>query len=364
MSFDPAAPLRHVSVANALIVPFGSDKVKGVRRSAGVLDSAGQTIAMATCWRDSAQAVTKAPPALPATRTLSGKWLFGGMLYAHFGHFLCESTARLWGVSLAPDIQGVVFLPKPRLGRAKRLVDPLRPWFAMAGVDLPVEAPMEPVHVETLLIPEQGFGTGDMVAGRPEYRDWARRAFGAGIAAEGGEKLYISRSRLYSKRGRILGEAAFEAMLADHGYDIFHPQDHAIDVQVARYKAARQLISTDCSALHLAAFFAEPGDQVAILARRPGSTIDDFLAQYHQLVGITPHVTNHLTRIHHLEGARLAQMSEVYAEVDYPAVITDLATGGFVPPGTQWDGPSRAELDAELAHWAAAQGSALIEAEV
>ncbi len=359
MGFDPDLPLRHAVIDNAVVLSFGGGKARSVSRPAGVFDAAGIYQPLAQCWRDS-RGHTTAPAPAPApdqiTDTLRGTWLFGGMLYAHFGHFLCESTARLWGLDL-PGLRfdGVIFHPKARLPRMSRLINPTRPWLAVAGCALPVAAPPDPVRIERLVVPEQGFGTGDMVAGRPEYRDFIRRRFGANIAPQGGERLYISRSRLYSKRGRILGEVFLEAALAAEGFEIFHPQDHAIEVQVARYKAARTVISTDCSALHLSALFARPTDRVAILARRPGPTIDDFRAQYAAFCGLAPSIISHLTALHSLEGARLAQMSEIYAEVDFAALRQSLIDAGFIG-GAAWALPDRATLLAELALYAERQG--------
>lgn len=359
MAFDAKQPLRHDVVDNAVILSFGGGKARSVSRPAGVFDASGTYQPLAQCWRDS-RGQTTAPAAAPdpdqITDTLRGTWLFGGMLYAHFGHFLCESTARLWGLDLPGEtFAGVVFHPKARLPRMSRLINPTRPWLAVAGCALPVAAPPDPVRVERLVVPEQGFGTGDMVAGRPEYRDFIHRRFGASIVPEGGDRLYISRSRLYSKRGRILGETFLETALVAEGYEIFHPQEHPIEVQIARYKAARVVISTDCSALHLSALFARPTDRVAILARRPGPTIDDFRAQYAAFCGLQPTIVSHLTALHVLDGAKLAQMSEVYAEVDFAALRQSLIDGGFIA-GAPWACPERSDLLAELAVYAERQG--------
>ncbi len=359
MVYDAHKPLSHRVVDDAMIVAFGGGKARSVSRPAGVFDAQGNYIPLSQCWRDS-RGHTTSPSAPPKdeqiTQRLTGTWLFGGMLYAHFGHFLCESTSRLWGLDL-PEIEydGVIFHPKVRLPRMSRLIGPTKPWLAVAGCDLPVSAPPDPVRVDRLVIPEQGFGTGDMVAGRPEYRDFIHRRFGRSVKACGAEKLYISRSRLYSKRGRILGEPFLERALAAEGYEIFHPQEHTIEEQIARYKAARVVVSSDCSALHLSALFAKPNDRVAIIARRPGPTIEDFRAQYHMFCGLVPVCMSHLTAVHSFEGAKLAQMSEVYAEVDFAALRSNLVNAGFIA-GKPWDLPSPSDLRGELHQYAERQG--------
>ena len=94
---------------------------------------------------------------------------------------------------------------------------------------------------------------------------------------------------------------------------------------------------------------------MAILARRPGPTIDDFRAQYRAFCGLEPLVVSHLSALHSLEGAKLAQMSEVYAEVDFAAVRQSLSEAGFIAD-LPWELPSQNDLRAELAVYAERQG--------
>jgi hypothetical protein len=101
--------------------------------------------------------------------------------------------------------------------------------------------------------------------------------------------------------------------------------------------------------LHLAAFFARSNTKVAIIARRPGSTVDDFTNQYRSFAGVMPQVLSCIGRLHCCYGAKLGQMSEVYSEVDFPALQGRLATLGFVGTAATWQNPSAALIAAELA---------------
>lgn len=345
------APLTVERVEGALVVPFGAGREKGISRPAGVFDRAGRPVRRAQCLRDFGQKVTT-PPMLPdpaeGEGVLPGTWLFGGMLYGHFGHFLCESTARLWALEEAgPGIDGVLFHPKKRATWPQRFLRPIRPWLAIAGLRGAVELPMQPCRVERLLVPDQAFGTGGMIGGTPEFHRFVRSRFGAGIAASGAEKIYISRSHLFAKRGRILGEPWLEARMQAEGYSIFHPQEHPIEAQIAQYKAARVIVSTDCSALHLAAFFARPEDRIAIVLRRPGRTVQDFVTQYRCFSGVEPVVIDCLRGLHSYDGAKLSQMSEVFSEIDPGALQEALAAAGFLT-GPADPGPAPEEIAAEL----------------
>lgn len=355
-------PLKVQVVPDALVVGFGEGAARGIARPAAVFDANGVPVARAVCRRDSRLKVTSTPP-LPEGpgEPLAGTWLFGGMLYAHFGHFLCESTARLWALEGA-EVDGVLFYPKRQSTWPKKFLAPVLPWLAVAGVKVPVRLASDPVRVERLLVPDQGFGTGDMIGGAPEYRGYAARHFGAGIAAKGAARIYISRTQLFSKRGRILGEAHLEALLAAEGYTIYHPQEHPIEDQIAQYKAARVVISTDCSALHLAACFAKPSDRVAIIQRRPGGAIDDFLTQYRSFAGLEPVVANCLGWVHLPEGTKPGPMNEVYCEVDFAALHRVLMAEGLVN-GAPWASPAPAAIAAELADLGTRIGAAILPIE-
>ena len=63
------------------------------------------------------------------------------------------------------------------------------------------------------------------------------------------------------------------------GYTVFHPQDHDLETQLAWYKGASAIVSTDNSALHLAAFVINPDCKIGILLRRPGAIFADFEMQ-------------------------------------------------------------------------------------
>ncbi len=357
MVFDPdkvlAADIRIIE--NALVLPEGNGRQTGIARPAGVFDHEGRYLPLSQSWRGDGLPVTlepEPPIALPEGRPLSGTWLFGGLLYQHFGHFLAESTSRFWALDhVAGQVDGVVFLPKKLLNRPKRFVAPLVPLLQMfSPVLAQAHAPVAALRVERLVLAPQGFGTGAMMAGSPEYRAFIRQNFGRDIPPDGAEKIYISRSRLFSKRGRYFGEAKIDALMEAEGYRIFHPQDHPVEEQIAQYKAAKRIVSSDSSALHLAAFFTGPQDRIAIILRRPGDIVNDFLRQFESFAGHRPDVIDALSgRIYRLEGAKPRQMSEVYTDLDFPALQKALAAGGYINGQDSWTNPSEAEAEAERA---------------
>jgi capsular polysaccharide biosynthesis protein len=290
------------------------------------------------------------PPAQtgPVER-LAGRWLFGGIFYGHFGHFLVESTARLWAADLVEDLAGIVFYPKQKMTHERRLYRHMTPFFDLCGLDhLAIRAPQSPVLIDELVTPPPGFGMDAMMAGRPEYRDWARQSLGRDIAPAGAEHIYVSRARLPSKRGSILLEERLEALMAAAGYTIFHPQEAPLHHQIAQWKAARRIVGLDGSALHLAAMLAQPGAQVALINRGPSQNIEDYVRQFRRFAGIDPLRIEALNGYYHAAGRRVVKR-ETFATLDVPAVGQALAAGGFIPSAKGWTMPERAELATAIA---------------
>lgn len=201
---------------------------------------------------------------------LSGRHLYGGTLFFHFGHFLTESLSRLWAVADS-GARSILFTPKSLRGR--RHPD-LAGWQAeildRLGIHLPVRILHEAVEVEELLVPAQGFGLGRLSQGTPAFRAFTRklRPALADHAVREGTKLYLSRSRLARKTGGILGEAHLEQALAAQGFTILHPQDHSIGDQLQAMSAAHHLLGPEGSAFHLAGLVAAPRQRFALIRRR------------------------------------------------------------------------------------------------
>ncbi|APE43858.1 hypothetical protein BOO69_10860 [Sulfitobacter alexandrii] len=326
------------TLENAVVVPPAET---GFVQPAGILDRSGSYVGSGALWRNG-RALTVAP-ALPEGELplREGTWLWGGVLWAHFGHFLVESTARLWALdALESEIDGILYVPKrPKTG------DEVKPFqtdfLKMMGCDLPLVSVATPERVERLIVPGQGFGLGTMITGTPAFRAAMAGRFGRDVAPDGPEKLYVSRSGLPSGRGNLIGEAELEAHLVEQGYTIYHPEKHDLRSQVATYKAARKIIAAEGSALHLLAMVADPAAQVAIVVRRPSGATRNLEQHLKSFAGITPLTVTQLTRSWKPRGAAKPRLW--MGELDMPALQASLAEGGFVSAG----GSPWAELNPE-----------------
>jgi capsular polysaccharide biosynthesis protein len=352
-TFDPDAPLGDVPLfqPDVTLVPWGSETPRGARRAAGLFDASKQPIAAGTCWRTIEEPITVTPDwdGTKAPRQLSGNWLFGGLFYGHFGHFLCETTARLWALDQLTDVKGILFYPKNQMTHERRHTRHLLPFFDAMGLGhLEILAPQAPVEVEALCIPEQGFGIHSMISGRPEYRNYMRRKLGREIAPDGPENIYISRTHLPTKRGSVVLETRVAALMEKAGYTVFHPQENPLEVQIAHYKAARAVVSLDASALHMAAMLVRPSTQVAILNRGPSQNIEDYIAQFRSFAKIAP-LRIDAVQAFWFQTDRRVVKRETHALLDFKAIGAALAAAGFLPKGTKWTNPTASQITAAIA---------------
>jgi len=213
--------------------------------------------------------------------------------------------------------------------------------------------------VETLYVPELGFGWAERYAGSAAYRHYMRERLSAAVVPEGGEKLYVSRARLNPLRGGVLAERVLEENLARAGFDVFHPEKHSIEVQIARYRAAREIVALDGSALHLAAFVMPPGGKLAMILRRTGSNYASYVTQYRAFCGITPGIVDALVTEWVAPDIARSDYRSV-GELDFAKVFARLAELGMLPEEFRPDLPPREALMQELAAFSEARGASLI----
>lgn len=318
---------------------------------AGVLTAQGDYVAKAVTFRGHGPITVQPPmPEAATLKTLSGTYMYAGPLFGHFGHFLVESISRLWALTQLDDkIDGIVFNPKFQKNPQK-MMEQFRPILAVLGVDVPIIMLDEPTQVETLYVPQQGFGMFQMIEGAPEFRKFVQTRSGQSIPAKGAEKIYLSRSALPPARGGMLGEKRLEALLKAEGYVIYHPQQHSFDEQVAAYKAARKIISVDGSPLHLLALVGDADQTVACLARRSGGFDKVFAKQLKAFQGIETTPVDALANQWIPEGSTGPDRLS-YGEPDLARVYDALKANGFLEGETRWpklDLVMKADLLTEL----------------
>ncbi|MCB6176733.1 glycosyltransferase family 61 protein [Rhodobacter sp. Har01] len=315
----------------------------------GVFDAGRGYVHEAVLWRGGPLMVE--PDYVAPQDCLPGRWLWGGVLLNHFGHFLTETTGRLWALdAVQGPVDGIVFVSKRSGDEAN---GPLelhafqRLFFDLLGLDLPIRIVTRPTRVDLLEVPGQGFGIGPLGGGTPAFRDFMLRRFARSVAPQGGARLYISRSGLSAARGGILEEARLEQLLAAEGYEIYHPQKHSLTEQIARYKAGRQIVALDGSALHLLAMAGARDQQVAVIKRRDSHASDSIIQHLTSFLGNRPQVIDVIRQDWVRSDRKRADRFSI-GELDFAALGQALAAAGFVPQGTAWASLTEAEARAAI----------------
>lgn len=324
-------------------------------QKSGVLTPDGALVENAITWRGRNPVTIK--PAMPPEHEighLAGTWMFLGPLFGHFGHFLVESICRIWAFeALQGKIDGVLYVPKFQ-NRPEHVAAVYRPFLQALGVSAPMLNVEDPVRVDRLYVPRQGFGMFEMIEGAPEFRAFARAHAGAGIAPRGDAKIYVSRSALPAQRGSVIGETVLERWLQDEGYSVFHPQKHSFDGQIAAYKAATHIIGVDCSPLHLLALVGNKDQKVGVIARRDGDLDKLFVRQITAFQGAQAHGFNYLTR-NWIEDHANRPSRTSWGEIDFAALHGGLLAAGLISGTTPWPALSADQIAAEIARIGAAQ---------
>jgi len=329
-------------VENAILVPIPSDVDTQQPLNTGVLTADHTLVDSSVTWRDGRPFSLPPREITPAEITQqSGTMMFGGLMFGHFGHFLVETTARLWAYERLQDkIDGIVFVPKVQR-RIDHVLNVYTPFMRLLGIEAPIFNIGEPTQYDRAYVPQQGFGMFGMIEGLPEYRAFMRARMGQKIHDDGAKKLYVSRSALPMQRGGLLGEELIETYLVAEGYEIFHPQKHTFEEQLAAYKSADLIVSPDGSPLHMAALVVKPTARIAVLARRP-AVAEQFEIQFRAFCGIET-VTIDAVKCHWIpeNNARPSRLS--YGELDFGAVYTALKDGGLITGATVWPDMTEAE---------------------
>lgn len=346
----------HVTVVEGgIVVPPAKGLGNQSVQKSGVLTADGTLVENSITWRGQSQVTQQ--PRLPQAHEighLPGNWLFLGPLFGHFGHFLVESISRIWALdALRGQIDGVLYVPKFQ-NRPEHVADVYRPFLQALGVDVPMLNIADPVRVDRVYVPRQGFGMFQMIEGAPEFRAFIRAHAGREIAPKGPEKLYISRSALPAQRGSVVGEKLLEGWLEAEGYTVFHPQKHSFQDQIAAYKAATHIIGVDCSPLHLLALVGNRDQKVGVIARRDGDLDQIFARQIRAFQGAHAVATNHLIR-NWIEDHANRPSRTSWGEVDFAGVHADLTAAGLISGTTPWSRLTDDVVAAEIARIGAAQ---------
>lgn len=202
------------------------------------------------------------PPETHAEATrLSGRYLYGGPLFHHFGHIMADSIIRLWAYDPAVH-KAVVFAGVGR--KATPLPAMIRDILAVFGIT-PDQIII--VHAPTV-IEEMDFAMpGATLGSHPEdwYLDYLetfsfeRKPTGA--------KLYLGRHHML-QQGTVMGESYFSTLLCNAGFTYYKPENHPIQDQAAAIYGAEKIVFVEGSSIYSIELLARSCANFYMIPRR------------------------------------------------------------------------------------------------
>ena len=208
---------------------------------------------------------TDLDPVRVVAHAADARYLWGGRLTSHYGHFLTETLPRLWilGDRPRPWPRLVLWCDAP-VGRCLAL-DFVREIFG--ALDLRPEDLLvleRPTRIAEIDIPAPGFESNSYV-----HLPFARfcRRIGAQLAPApsslDGQPIYFTKQNLSYGVARLTNEAAFTACLAGAGVRIVAPETLPFREQLALWTGHRVVTGYLGSAMHTALFTG--GKRIACL---------------------------------------------------------------------------------------------------
>jgi hypothetical protein len=263
-NLDPSAPLGEESYPDAVIVPTTAypRPKRMTAMKMGVLDRGGKVVKRSLLWRSYGR--MGFPPDLSsAPRGDPREVVYAGNLQPHFGHFILEGLSRLWYAALHPE------LPIAWACRTEQPVAGLNRWqreiLAVLGI---VNEPIlvaEPMRFAAVHVPEPGYRIKDFMS----HQHARFLAVYPSRHRDPGLKVWLSRAGIEHQHTSVYA-ARLDAELAEHGWDVIHPERLSIAEQLELLATSSRVAAEEGSALHLLVLLSDVrGLEVDILCRRP-----------------------------------------------------------------------------------------------
>jgi Glycosyltransferase 61 len=204
---------------------------------------------------------------------VTGTFFFAGILFNNFGHFLLESTGRLWAYDVVRKSNPYIFFYAPwGVPDYKKRDNYVYQIFK--GFNIPLNRIVfftDMVQLQKVIIPQQKYGFGKCRTPDNTFINFItsfnipKRLIKVKPRAD---RIYVSRSQLPFNTGRPLGENQFEAYLQANGYVVIYPENHTLYEQLEIYNDAKQIIFCDGGAIYATILLPHISAAIAIVARR------------------------------------------------------------------------------------------------
>lgn len=269
-----STPLQHCIVNNAISSPFSY--LKGEQTISGCLyDNGGKLISYSQ--RTSGKAgdrLTNTDPSQLDPQQQS-QWstetvieedcIYLGHLMGHYGHFITETLASFWALPLVSPNTRVIFHPFIFGNTIRPFMEPFLEAFDLCPSRITILK--EPTRFRCILVPERSFHLNHYVSG--QFADIVQRLNTAlDLPRRPSRRIFLSRSRLKAIARSYSNADATDALMAQLGLEIIHPQELDAREQLALYAATELVVGFSGSALHNCLFMPSTARLIEIGDRR------------------------------------------------------------------------------------------------
>ncbi|MGN7126072.1 glycosyltransferase family 61 protein [Methylorubrum thiocyanatum] len=265
--------LKNVPYKNAVSLrcEFDSKQLSPIHgHFGGLYDESGSYIIGSSLYRMGSIPVVygHSKPFESEEARLTGRSLFAGPLFNHFGHFMLESLSRLWDVDSGSYDHIVFQSPEDRDGTFSdyqqcilEQIDALEKVVVIS----------RPTRFDEIFVPTPSLMIGAYA--NPEYAAIfdRLRVRHRQIESCGELRIYLSRTKL--DRGKTVGEQSMQAAFVACGYQVVYPEEISFNEQINLFSAASHVAGIQGSAFHNAVF-CRPGTKTIMIVRENYSMVD------------------------------------------------------------------------------------------
>ncbi|GEP12445.1 glycosyltransferase 61 family protein [Methylobacterium gnaphalii] len=335
--------MRSQAFRDVIVVPQRGDRYHG----GPIWPNFYLRVRARTCWGIIPVPIDTRPHASAPPHRIIDAGVWCGIVGLHYGHMIASLGMRIVAsAALDPALPLIFSLPDVDLFE-------LPPYFwqmiNVLGVDrqrlLFIREPVKVLRLYVFPQAERPFGGGPSA----QHLDRMDRLFGdKRLVPKVIPVSYVSRSRV-TRGGQIAGESYLEEVLRKLGVEIYFPEDHSVEAQVAYYAQVRRLIFSEGSPVHTLQLVGRLGADIAVLVRRP--------RQWHAFASLKPRARS-LTYLRATEalvrGLGASRRSERHRGItimNEAKLLREFARIGL-DLSTHWDSPAyTARRDADIRGW-------------
>lgn len=179
--------------------------------------------------------------------TIKGEVIYLGEYLDHWGHFLLESTTRLWYVvqNRRPN-QKLVFVAQKKL----KITGNFKNFFNLLGIEIKdIILITRPTKLEGVIVPEPSSVLGCYYT--KEFSEPFLKVQ-EHVAPETIERIYLSRRKCNIRF--IIGEDQLESVFKQNGFTVIYPEKLPLQKLIALFKGAEYIAGVSGSSMHNALF--------------------------------------------------------------------------------------------------------------